>query len=219
MEKIIACLGVVATVLFQFIPWAFGWVDTINVNCWNTCCDYIFRLNLLAYPIFDRTQVNEGDAKACFHSGNHMGNRNVLNVNGTAHFRATWRTKTNCLFRLHGPSFQLAWFDGILSSHVTMAVGGTILFLSAMLLVFFVVQALCVLPKAYTEKDVTEFPITESDIENTPKFLENWTLWIGITFILIAIAYFIPLSDLIQHVPPGSKGFQLGREMMICLLR
>jgi cytochrome c oxidase subunit 1 len=29
---IIACLGVVATVLFQFIPWAFGWVDTINVE-------------------------------------------------------------------------------------------------------------------------------------------------------------------------------------------
>jgi cytochrome c oxidase subunit 1 len=29
---IIACLGVVATVLFQYIPWAFGWVDTINVE-------------------------------------------------------------------------------------------------------------------------------------------------------------------------------------------
>ena len=27
----VACLGVVTTVLFQFIPWSFGWVDTINV--------------------------------------------------------------------------------------------------------------------------------------------------------------------------------------------
>lgn len=36
----------------------------------------------------------------------------------------------------------LAWVDGILSSYVTMAVGGTILFLSAMRLVFFVLQAL-----------------------------------------------------------------------------
>src|SRR5690606_35909257 len=29
---LIACLGVVATVLFQYIPWAFGWTDTINVE-------------------------------------------------------------------------------------------------------------------------------------------------------------------------------------------
>lgn len=29
---VIACLGVVAAVLFQFIPWAFGWVDGINVE-------------------------------------------------------------------------------------------------------------------------------------------------------------------------------------------
>ena len=29
---IIACIGVVAAVVFQYIPWAFGWVDTINVE-------------------------------------------------------------------------------------------------------------------------------------------------------------------------------------------
>lgn len=29
---LIACLGVVATVVFQYIPWAFGWVGTINVE-------------------------------------------------------------------------------------------------------------------------------------------------------------------------------------------
>ena len=29
---VIACIGVVATVVFQYIPWAFGWVDTINVE-------------------------------------------------------------------------------------------------------------------------------------------------------------------------------------------
>ena len=29
---IIACIGIVASVLFLFIPWAFGWVDTINVE-------------------------------------------------------------------------------------------------------------------------------------------------------------------------------------------
>lgn len=102
----------------------------------------------------------------------------------------------------------LEWFNGILSNHVTMAVGGTILFLSAMLLIFFVIQALFILPKATTEEDFVDFPMAESDVENTPKFLENWWLWIGVSLALIAIAYYIPLSDIIQNAPPGSKGFK-----------
>lgn len=102
----------------------------------------------------------------------------------------------------------LKWFNGILSNHVTMAVGGTILFLSAMLLIFFVIQALFVLPKATTEEEFVDFPMAESDLENTPKFLENWWLWIGVALALIAIAYYIPLSDIIQNAPPGSKGFK-----------
>lgn len=102
----------------------------------------------------------------------------------------------------------LEWFNGIFSSHVTMAVGGTILFLSAMLLIFFVIQALFILPKAKSDADATEFPIAESDIEHTPKFLENWRIWIAVALVLIAIAYYIPLSDMIQHAPPGSKGFK-----------
>ncbi|MBM6617009.1 b(o/a)3-type cytochrome-c oxidase subunit 1 [Bacillus suaedaesalsae] len=102
----------------------------------------------------------------------------------------------------------LEWFNGILSNHVTMAIGGTILFLSAMLLIFFVIQALFILPKATTEEEFVEFPMAESDIENTPKFLENWWLWIGVAFVLIIVAYYIPLSDIIHNAPPGSKGFK-----------
>ncbi|KAA0547350.1 b(o/a)3-type cytochrome-c oxidase subunit 1 [Bacillus sp. BGMRC 2118] len=102
----------------------------------------------------------------------------------------------------------LEWFNGIFSNHVTMAVGGTILFLSAMLLIFFVIQALFILPKATTPEEFVEFPMAESDIENTPKFLENWWLWIGVALVLIIVAYYIPLSDIIQNAPPGSKGFK-----------
>ena len=36
----------------------------------------------------------------------------------------------------------LEWFDGIISNHVTMAVGGSILFLSAMLLIYIVIQSM-----------------------------------------------------------------------------
>ncbi len=48
--------------------------------------------------------------------------------------------------------------------------------------------------------------MAESDTSHTPKFLENWWLWIGIAILLIVMAYAFPLADMIQHSPPGSKG-------------
>lgn len=102
----------------------------------------------------------------------------------------------------------LEWFDGILTNHVTMAVGGSILFLSAMLLIYIVVMTMFLSPKAEHEADFVEFPLADSDKEHTPKFLENWWIWIGIAFALIIIAYAIPLYGMIQHAPPGSEGFK-----------
>ena len=105
----------------------------------------------------------------------------------------------------------LEWFNGILSNHVTVAVGGSILFLSAMLLIIIVLQSLFTLPKAVAEEEFVEFPIAESDVENTPKILENWWLWIGIALVLIVIAYSIPLGNMLQHhhhTPTGSEGFK-----------
>lgn len=102
----------------------------------------------------------------------------------------------------------LEWFDGILTNHVTMAVGGSILFLSAMLLIYIVVMTMFLSPKAELEADFVEFPLADSDKEHTPKFLENWWIWIGIAFALIIIAYAIPLYGMIHHAPPGSEGFK-----------
>jgi cytochrome c oxidase subunit 1 len=101
----------------------------------------------------------------------------------------------------------LEWFDGILTSHVTMAVGGSILFLSAMILMYIVIMTMFLSPKAERPEDFVEFPLAESDKEHTPKFLENWAIWVGIAFALIFIAYAIPIGDMIQNAPPGSKGF------------
>jgi len=102
----------------------------------------------------------------------------------------------------------LEWFDGILTNHVTMAIGGSILFLSAMILIYIVVMSMFISPRAVNEEDFVEFPMAESDKENTPKWLENWWIWIGIAFALIIIAYAIPLSGMIHHAPPGSEGFR-----------
>ncbi|ETP67134.1 cytochrome C [Planococcus glaciei] len=102
----------------------------------------------------------------------------------------------------------LEWFDGILTSHVTMAIGGSILFISAMMLMYIVVMTMFLSPKAEKPEDIVEFPLADSDRESSPKFLENWKIWIGIAFALILIAYAIPLSSMIQHAPPGSEGLK-----------
>lgn len=106
----------------------------------------------------------------------------------------------------NGHQTAMQWFDGILSNHVTMAIGGTILFLSAMLLVYIVCNLMFFAPLAKKPVEMTEFPMAESDTANTPKFLENWWLWIGIALLLIVMAYAFPLAEMIQHSPPGSKG-------------
>ncbi|TXC91301.1 b(o/a)3-type cytochrome-c oxidase subunit 1 [Metabacillus litoralis] len=102
----------------------------------------------------------------------------------------------------------LVWFQGILSNHVTMAIGGTILFLSAMILIYIVFYTLLASPKANSIEEQVEFPMAKSDMSGTPKFLENWWIWIGIAIALIAIAYTIPLIQMIEHAPPGSSGFK-----------
>ncbi|MDY7221244.1 b(o/a)3-type cytochrome-c oxidase subunit 1 [Halalkalibacterium halodurans] len=105
-----------------------------------------------------------------------------------------------------GHEAALTWFDGIFSNHVTMAVGGTILFLSAMLLIVIVVISL-VGPKA-TEEEIVEFPLAESDPSSTPKLLEKWWVWIGIAAFLIIAAYAIPIAELLHHMESGSRGFR-----------
>ena len=107
-----------------------------------------------------------------------------------------------------GHSSALEWFDGILSNHVTMAVGGIILFFSAMLLIYIVGNLMFVAPKAKLEEDFVEFPIAESDKSHTPKILENWWVWIGITIVLIIMAYALPISDMIRNAPPGARGYK-----------
>lgn len=98
------------------------------------------------------------------------------------------------------------WFEGLITNHVTMAVGGSILFLSAMILIYIVVMSMFLSPKAVREEDFVDFPMAESDTEHTPKFLENWWIWIGIAFALIIIAYAIPLGAMLDY--PGSEGYK-----------
>jgi cytochrome c oxidase subunit 1 len=53
---------------------------------------------------------------------------------------------------------------------------------------------------------MTEYPIGEeaAGALATPRILERWPVWIGISVFLILIAYGMPIMDQVTHVPPGS---------------
>ncbi|WP_226034731.1 b(o/a)3-type cytochrome-c oxidase subunit 1 [Aquibacillus saliphilus] len=91
-----------------------------------------------------------------------------------------------------------------ISYQIAQAVGGSILFIGIILMVYIFINMVWFAPKG-----VEEFPLAEvsEHAEPTPMFLENWKLWIGITIALILFAYTIPVIDIIQHAPPGSPPF------------
>ncbi|MGG1554324.1 b(o/a)3-type cytochrome-c oxidase subunit 1 [Paenibacillus ferrarius] len=87
--------------------------------------------------------------------------------------------------------------------YVFMAVGGTVLFIGVLLMVYNV-AALLMAPKGETTYPIGE---TMENAEATPAYLERWGVWISLSAILILIAYTIPLMDMIMNPGAGSKGF------------
>src|SRR5699024_3788516 len=89
---------------------------------------------------------------------------------------------------------------------IAHAIGGSILFIGMILmLIIFVCLAF------FAPKGEEEFPVAvvADNAAPTPKVLENWKLWIGVTVVLILFAYTIPFIDIIQNAPPGSPGYKL----------
>lgn len=87
---------------------------------------------------------------------------------------------------------------------MAQAVGGTILFIGIILMVYIFVKLAFFAPKGEEE-----FPVAEEEIDAslTPRWTENWKLWIAITILLILFAYTVPIFDVIQNAPPGSAPF------------
>ncbi|HEU4607728.1 MAG TPA: cbb3-type cytochrome c oxidase subunit I, partial [Chitinophagaceae bacterium] len=88
---------------------------------------------------------------------------------------------------------------------IAQAVGGSILFISIIIMLYIFINLAFFAPKGEEE-----FPIGEVDenAEPTPLVFENWKIWLGITALLILFAYTIPLTDIIQNSPPGSPGYK-----------
>jgi cytochrome c oxidase subunit I len=97
-----------------------------------------------------------------------------------------------------------AQVDTWISYQMAQAIGGSILFVAIILMVYIFIQLTFFAPRG-----VEEYPIAEEeeDAEPTPKLLENWILWIAITVALILFAYTIPVFEILKYSPPGSPPF------------
>lgn len=97
-----------------------------------------------------------------------------------------------------------AQVDTWISYQIAQAVGGTILFVGIILMVYIFIKLAFFAPHGEEEYPIAQ---EEEHAPPTPKVLENWKLWIGITIALILFAYTIPVIEIIQHAPPGSEPF------------
>lgn len=124
-------------------------------------------------------------------------------MSGAMHAAGLLGAPRRSSFSEYGGSAQAAeWIP----YQVAQAIGGSILFLSIILMLYIFTNLAFFAPKG--EQD---FPVGEvsEHAEKVPMVLENWKLWLGITVALILFAYTIPLIDIIQNAPPGSKGYKL----------
>ncbi len=83
--------------------------------------------------------------------------------------------------------------------HVAMAIGGSILFIGVIMIVYNIIGLLRA-PRGETEYPIGE--VSEAS-EKTPAFLERWGVWIGIAVALILFAYTLPLIDMIKNTVPS----------------
>lgn len=99
-----------------------------------------------------------------------------------------------------GNEDTLAWIP----YQIAQAVGGSILFISAMLMVYIFIYLAFFAPKGEEE-----FPIAvaHDKSEPVPAIFENFKVWIAVTIALVLFAYTIPFIDMIQNAPPGSPGY------------
>ncbi|WP_175991256.1 b(o/a)3-type cytochrome-c oxidase subunit 1 [Bacillus sp. Marseille-Q1617] len=89
---------------------------------------------------------------------------------------------------------------------VAQAIGGTILFIGIILVLYIFINLAFFAPKGEEE-----FPIGEvaEGAEKTPMVLENWKIWLTVLAALILVAYTVPFMDMFQNGPPPSKGFRV----------
>jgi cytochrome c oxidase subunit 1 len=105
-------------------------------------------------------------------------------------------------------------FEAVLGSIAEIqwqiAIGGVLLFISMIFFLWVVTASWLYGEKA--DQPVDDYlPPALSGPENSPAILDNMKLWIGLTIVLIIVAYTIPLADMIMDglFWPGAPGIRI----------
>ncbi|MCZ8521013.1 b(o/a)3-type cytochrome-c oxidase subunit 1 [Paenibacillus mucilaginosus] len=84
-----------------------------------------------------------------------------------------------------------------------IGIGSGILFVGVLLYLYIVVYLWKFAPAAEQPADYP-LGIVQEAAQGTPAILERWSVWIGVSILLILFAYTIPVAHMIQHAPPGA---------------
>lgn len=108
------------------------------------------------------------------------------------------RRTANTTYNGHSEASGWAMYETL------MAMGGVILFIGIILLIYIWVQLAFFAPKGKTD-----FPIGEdhSEKDRSPLFMDRWSIWVALSVLSIAIAYIIPLVNFATGHTPGSPPF------------
>ncbi len=94
----------------------------------------------------------------------------------------------------------------------TMAIGGTVLFVSVLLAVGLVFHLAFRAPRENLRAGVVraEYPLADpprTGLE-VPAWLERWRIWVTILLVLIVAAYAVPVMRMLEDPAPGAQRFQ-----------
>jgi cytochrome c oxidase subunit 1 len=128
----------------------------------------------------------------------------MLLMSGAMHAAGLLGEPRRTAFTVYGGNeTALNW----LSYEKVMAIGGMLLFIGALLMIWIVIRLAFFAPRVEGSVDYPVGEVAEG-AEPTPRILERWPLWITLAVALILVAYTGPILHSIQHAPPGSLPFQ-----------
>lgn len=87
---------------------------------------------------------------------------------------------------------------------LALGIGATLLFIGVLIQVFAVIQMMFFAPKGKTE-----FMVAAKEPSDVSGYwTERWGNWVVLMIIVVAMAYVVPIVDMIVNAPPGSPPFR-----------